>query len=136
MDTSIRQSTQLALTIAVFMVVVVGFLGWYGNNQSHLDKSFKNAQVEQIHIHDKIINKDFPTIVAKNAMINKGDRFHIFDYVQAYDQNVNISESLVIYGEVNSLVAGIYPVRCVVVNAKGFKSVKYIQVVVNEGGKA
>lgn len=131
MDTAPKQTIQLLISLCIFGVMIVYVLSWGVVNRNYMKSLLNVGEKEQIVTNNTLIGKSYPVIKAKNLRIKQNDEFDVRDYVSALDGELDISDHLLFYGDVDVTTKGIYEIRCVVVNEVGLKTVQTIQVVVD-----
>ncbi len=132
MENGVKISVSTIITLIVVGIGIVAFGGWAITNQAFVSSSLSITNRKQLSVNSTILNREYPTINAKNKRIKKDEQFDIKTHVTATDPlDGDISSSIKFYGTVNTAKKGIYKIRCVVRNSAGLKTVKYVQVVVD-----
>lgn len=132
MDTSLKISVPLLVSILICPIVFLMGQGWSQANTQYMKGATAFYQNQQLQVNASILHQSFPIIEVENQRVRQGQVFDSKKNVRAYDHtDGDISSRIEVFGEVNTKVKGVYVLRYVVRNSLGLKSVRHIQVLVD-----
>ncbi|EGT3953422.1 DUF5011 domain-containing protein [Clostridioides difficile] len=95
-----------------------------------IDEQGNATKTKHIKLADETHNNEPRiTVKGKNRVIKIGEEFNKLDGVKAYDlEDGDLTDKLVVEGEVNNQVKGVYEIKYIVEDSKGLKSEVIVKV--------